>query len=346
MKLKASIVSLALAVVAQTPARAADYPEMNLRLAHFGPKVFVQSGIDQWWADEIKRRSGGKINIRIFWGGSAGQPLEILGLVGSGAVDFGAVPQAYFPNELPLIGAPNSVPYVFKTREAAVAVSNGLVAENKAVQDELRRNKVKPLFFHPMNSYYPLCTKPVKTMADFKGLRIRSFGAYQPPMWDALGSVGVNVLPPDIYEGLQRGRLDCGFYSADLYKVTKLYEVAKYLSTAGVGPVATWPIWVNLDKWENAYSSEVKKLLTEVSLEAAERSLKTITEAESEAVEFLKKQGVTVVDFSQPDAYKAAIPDMREVWYKSMISRGLGEQAKTVLDYWRAKQAELEKEVR
>ncbi|MFH1604584.1 MAG: TRAP transporter substrate-binding protein DctP [Pseudomonadota bacterium] len=342
MKLKFTLVALTFAMAPQAFAQAVDYPQMNLRLAHFGPKIFVQSGIDQWWADEIKKRSGGKINIRIFWGGSAGQPLEILGLVGSGAVDFGAVPQAYFPNELPLIGAPNSVPYVFKTPKAAVAVSAGLVAENKAVQEELRRNKVKPLFFHPMNPYYPLCTKPVKVMADFKGLKIRSFGAYQPPMWDALGSVGVNVLPSDIYEGLQRGRLDCGFYSADLYKVTKLYEVAKHLSTAGVGPVATWPIWVNHDKWESSYPAEVKKLITEVSEEAAGRSMRAIAEAEAEALDFLKKQGVAVVDFAEPDAYQAAIPDMREVWLKSMVSKGLGEQAKTVLDYWRAKQAEIE----
>jgi len=342
MKLKSLFASAIMALLSLGAARAEDYPEMNLRLAHFGPKVFVQSGVDQWWADEIEKRSGGKIKIQIFWGGAAGQPLEILGLVGAGAVDFGAVPQAYFPNELPLIGAPNSVPYVFKTREAAVAVSEGLVAENVAVQEELRRNNVKPLFFHPMNSYYPLCTKPVKTMADFQGVRIRSFGAYQPPMWDALGAVGVNVLPSDIYEGLQRGRLDCGFFSTDLYKVTKLYEVAKHLSTAGVGPVTTWPIWVNLDKWENEYSEDVKTLITEVSLEAGKRSLSTIAEAETEALDFLKAQGVEVLEFTEPDAYAKAIPDMREVWYQDMVAKGLEDQAKSVLDYWRAKQAEFE----
>lgn len=321
---------------------AQDYPKMNLRLAHFGPKVFVQSGIDQWWADEIEKRSGGNIKIRIFWGGAAGKPLEILGLVGAGAIDFGAVPQAYFPNELPLIGAPNSVPYVFDTREAAVAVSNGLVAENKAVQEELRRNNVKPLFFHAMNPYYPLCTKPLTTMADFEGVRIRSFGAYQPPMWEALGAIGVNVLPSDIYEGLQRGRLDCGFFSTDLYKVTKLYEVAKHLSTAGVGPVTTWPIWVNLDKWEGEYSDDVKNLILEVSQEAAARSLATLAEAETAAFDFLLTQGVESVEFAEPDAYDAAIPDMQEVWFQDMVSRGLGEQAKTVIDDWRAIQAELE----
>jgi TRAP-type C4-dicarboxylate transport system substrate-binding protein len=342
MKLKAWIAF----AVAWSPvtAVAADYPQMSLRMAHFGPKVYVQSGIDQWFADEIERRSAGKIKIQIFWGGSAGQPLEILGMVGSGAVDLGAVPQAFYPNELPLIGAPNSVPNVFRTREAAIAVSEGLVRDNADVKAELRRNNVKPLFFHPMNPYYPLCTGPVQTMEDFKGLKIRSFGAFQPPMWDALGAVGVNVLPSDIYEGLQRGRLDCGFFSTDLYKVTKLYEVAKYLITAGVGPVATWPIWVNLDKWENEYPEEVKALFTEVALEAQQRSLDAITAAEAEALEFIKAQGVEVVEFAELDAYNAAIPDMIGVWLDNMESKGFGREAQGVADYWRAQQAKLESE--
>ncbi len=344
MKLNAWIAAAFAVALSPVAALAADYPQMSLRMAHFGPKVFVQSGIDQWFADEIERRSDGKIKIRIFWGGSAGQPLEILGMVGSGAVDLGAVPQAYYANELPLIGAPNAVPHVFRTREAAIAVSEGLARDNADVQAELRRNNVKPLFFHPMNPYYPLCTGQVRTMEDFKGLKIRSFGAFQPPMWDALGAVGVNVLPSDIYEGLQRGRLDCGFFSTDLYKVTKLYEVAKYLSTAGVGPVATWPIWVNLEKWENEYPEEVKALFTQVALEAQQRSLDAIAEAETEALEFMKAQGVEVVEFSELDAYNATIPDMIDVWLDNMTSKGLGREAQGVADYWRALQAKLESE--
>lgn len=333
----------AMLMCATTTARAEDYPEMNMKLAHFGPKVFVQSGIDQWWAEEIGRRSGGKIKIRVFWAGSAGKSSEILKLVGSGVIDFGATPQAYFPNELPLIGAPNSVPYVFTDRKAAIQVSEELVAQNEHVQAELARNNVHPLFFHPMNSYYPLCTKPVTTMEDFKGLKIRSFGAFQPPMWDALGAVGVNVLPPDIYEGLQRGLLDCGFFSSDLYKVTKLYEVAKHMSTAGIGPVATWPIWVNLEKWNEEYPDNVKALITEVSKEAQQRSLEAITAAEGESLEYLKSQGVTVHQFSEPERYDETIPDMIDVWLENMREKGLGEEAESVAGFWRQRMAELEK---
>ncbi len=322
--------------------QAADYPKMNLKLAHFGPKVFVQSEVDQWWADEIERRSDGQIKIRVYWGGSIGKATEILKLVGNGVIDFGATPQAYFPNELPLIGAPNAVPSVFEQREAAVRVSQELVEQNPHVQAELEANNVHPLFFHALNSFYPLCTKPVTSMEDFEGLKIRSFGAFQPPMWDALGAVGVNVFPPDIYEGLQRGLLDCGFFSADLYKATKLYEVATHMADVGVGPVTTWPIWVNQDKWNNSYPENVKQLIAEVSQEAQERSLIALAEAEVEAFAFLKEKGVELHAFADPEAYAAAIPDMIDVWSANMKDKGLEAEAQSVAAFWRTRMAELE----
>lgn len=329
-------------LAASTAAVANDYPVMRMKLAHFGPKAFVQSGIDEWWAKEVERRSGGKIKVQVFWAGSAGKPNEILKLVGSGVIDLGATPQAFYPNELPLIGAPNSVPNVFKTREAPIKISQELVDTNPYIKAELERNNVYPLFFHPMNSYYPLCTKPVKSLADFKGLKIRSFGSFQPPMWDSLGAIGVNVLPSDIYEGLQRGLLDCGFFSKDLYKSTKLYEVAKNLSTVGAGPVATWPIWVNMKKWNTEYPDNVKKLFIEVSREAQQRSLEAIIAAEQESLEFMKANGVVVHQFDDPKGYDKAIPDMLSVWQKNMKDKGLQKEADSVVTYWRKRQAELE----
>ena len=342
--MKTLTATLALAVgLITAQARAEDYPKMNLKLAHFGPATFVQSGVDKWWAEEIERRSDGKIRIRIFWAGAAGGALEILGLVGSGAIDFGATPQAFYPNELPLTGAPNAVPMVFTDNRTAVAIQSELIAAVPAVQDELKRNNVRPLFFHSLNSYAPLCTRPVATMDNLSGLRIRSFGVFQPALFDAIGAVGVNVLPADIYEGLQRGRLDCGFYSNDLYRSTKLYEVAKHLMSVDFGPSSTWPIWVSEKKWSNEWPESVRTLISEVSREAEARSLAEVKRVSSESLDFIMSQGVKVVEFRETDKLRAAVPDMLEVWRSNMIQRGLGSEADQVLAFWRPRQEELER---
>ena len=81
----ATVAALAFAGFAQ----AQEYPEMTLKIAHFVPANITGSKIDKWFADEVKRRSGGKIKIHIFWSESMGKANELLDLVGSGAVDEG-----------------------------------------------------------------------------------------------------------------------------------------------------------------------------------------------------------------------------------------------------------------
>jgi TRAP-type transport system periplasmic protein len=333
MKLLKAITAAALTISACTAAWAQEYPRMNLRLAHAFPATWAQTKVDQWWADEIRKRSGDRIRITIMWAGSGGEPLEILKLVASGAVDMGAVPPSYFPNELPLTGAPNALPLTFTTNEEASTVMEGLVKNVPAIQEELKRNNVWPLFFQTLNTYQPLCTKPVATVADFKGLRIRSFGAYQPALWESLGAVGVNVLPAEIYEGLQKGRLDCGFYSTDLYASTRLYEVAKYLTSVGFGPQPTWPIWVNYKKWSE-YPENVKKLMQEVSEEARVRGLKAVEEARDSSLQRMKEAGVTVVQFKEEEKLRQQAPQFRKVWFEAMQKQGKGKEAQAVLDYW------------
>lgn len=315
---------------------AADYPSMSLRLANAFPSNWPQTQVDQWWADEIERRSGGKIKIQIFWAGSGGKPTEIVDLVGSGAVDFGATPPAYTPSKLPLFGATNSLPLVFTSNANAVEVTKGLAENIPAVQEELKRNNILPLVYHTLNPYHPLCNKPIASIEDFKNKRIRGFGPFQPKLWASLGAVGVTVLPAEIYEALQKGRLDCGFYSANLHNANKLYEVAKYFSMANFGPQGGWPIYVNHKKWHNDYPESVKKLIMEVSTEATQRSLDAMVEANKTSLETMVKAGVQVVEFKDMDRLKAVTPDFLEMWVEFQAEKGRGKEAREVANYWRA----------
>lgn len=312
-----------------------QFPTMRMRLAHAFPSGWVQTNVEQWWADEIKRRSGGKITINILWAGSGGAPLEILKLVGAGAVDMGAVPAAYFPNELPLTSAPNSLPLSFKTNAEALRVINGLVAEVPAVQAELKRNNIRPLYFNTISTYQPLCTKPLRSTADFKGLRIRTFGAYQPLLWESLGAVGVNVLPAELYEGLLKGRLDCAYYSVDLYRSGRMYEAAKHLSSIGFGPNPSWPVWINVGKW-NAMPANVKELFEQVSAEAARKSVEDLAADYPVSLATMVENGVDVVEFEDPEKLLSMVPNFKAIWLKEMDAKGIGEDARAVLEYWNA----------
>ena len=69
-----------------TSALAQEYPSLSLRLAHPLPQTWPAAEWDAWWAEEVTRRSGGKIQIEVFWAGQIGSLTEIKSLVSNGAV--------------------------------------------------------------------------------------------------------------------------------------------------------------------------------------------------------------------------------------------------------------------
>lgn len=323
------------ASMATSAADAQTYPEMNMRLAHFFAAAPVQSQIDQWWADEIEKRSGGKIKIKIFWSEALGKATEILDLVGGGAVEMGATAPGYFPSRLPLSGATNSLPMVFKSNRQAQIITTELAEKVPEIQQEHQKAKVWPLFYHSINNFHILCTKPVAKMEDFKGLKVRAYGEYVPMLWQKVGAVPVNALAGELYEGLQRGKLDCGYFPDELSGGLKLYEVAKYQSTADFGAIPTWPIYVNYDLWQK-WPADVKKLIAAVSKEAAQRDIKQVAAAGKAALaKAIKESGVKVVKFEGEATLRKTAPDFLTVWHENMKKKGLTDGATRTVEMWR-----------
>lgn len=321
------VAALAACLSLSTAAAAEEFPKMNLRLAHYINATVPQSQVDAWWADEIRRRTGGKVKISFFWSESLGKSTELLDLVASGGVDMASTSPAYYPARLPYSAATH-LPLLLKDNRQAQSLQSDLMAL-PALQNENRRNKVVPLLWHSLPTYHLICTKPVRTIDDFKGLKIRSYGEYIPVMWKALNAVGVNVLAPEVYEGLQRGNIDCAFLPPDFMVAYKLYEPAKYIIDINFGAISAWPIYVGQDRWKTMPDA-VKTVITDVSAEAAEKDRETVFAAASTAMERMKKEGVQMVAFQDTDRLRAAIPDMLTLWVENMTKAGEGDGARAV----------------
>jgi TRAP-type C4-dicarboxylate transport system substrate-binding protein len=310
-------------------AMADDYPKMNLRFAHYVSGEIPQSQVDKWWADEIERRSGGKIKIKFFWSESMGKANELVELIGSGGVELGSTAPAYYPSKLPLSGLPSSLTMAFKDVADAQRVATAL-SEAPAVIEENRRNGLKVLYWHTLPEYRILCTKPVASVADMKGMKMRTAGEFMPKLWGSVGAVGVNALSPEVYEGLQRGNLDCAYWPMDFMSAYKLYEAAKYLSSFNFGTLAGWPVWVNDKTWQK-WPPQVRKLFEEVSAEAARRDVQMVREGSTAAEQAIGKH-VKVVQFTDEDEFRRVSPDFLQLWKDSMTAKGHGDAAASLVE--------------
>lgn len=324
-------ISLALVVIAG-PVAGQD----TVRFASFLPAALPQTQVDQWFADEINKRSGGKLKVQLFAGGALGKPTELLKLVSEGGVQMATTSPAYFPSQLPLLSATNSLPLVFTDAAQAQRILPALYADTPALQAELKQLGLRPVpgFWHTVDPYYMICRTPVRSLADMKGKKVRSYGDDVPRMLQAIGAVPVNLLPGDLYESLQKGTVDCTPYSLGTAVSLKLQEVAKYVTFMNIGSPGGWPIFVNEKAWDGL-SAENKKLIADVAAAANKVELDKFAEADAEARKVMKAAGVEFIEFPDQKKFEAAAPDFLRDWTARMEKAGKGPEAAKMAQRWR-----------
>jgi TRAP-type C4-dicarboxylate transport system substrate-binding protein len=325
--LRAGLAAAAL-LGAAASAQAEDYPSMTLRYATGFPEAVYMNEPAKWFASEVEKRSGGKIKMKLFFGGTLGKSNEILDLVSKGAVDAGSVVQGYFTSALPFAAMTNSLPMTFFDGEAAMRAAMKLDKTNPDQIAEYERNNIVPLVNRFLQNYKLICTKPVRTMKDLEGLKIRTFGNYMPKMFAAIKATPVNVLPVEMYEALKRGSMDCSYLTYPFFTVFKLYEVAPYVIDVKFGGINAYWLAMNKRKFE-AMPQNVQDLLVQVGKEATEWGVKHTYEIDGAALADLKtKPGVQVIKFEEQEQLQAAVPDMIEEWIKEMAKIGKEAEAK------------------
>jgi TRAP-type transport system periplasmic protein len=325
--LKAGLTGLALAAVGASAASAADYPEMNLRYATGFPKAVYMNGPAIYFAEEMEKRSGGKIKVKTFFGGALGKSNEILDLVSKGAIDMGSVVQGYFSSALPFGVMTNSLPMTFFDGEATMRVAMKMDETNPDQIAEYERNNIKPLIHRYLPNYKLICTKPVKTVKDLEGLKIRTFGSYMPKMFAALKATPVNVLPVEMYEALKRGSMDCSYLTYPFFVVFKLHEVAPYVIDVKFGGINAYWLAVNKRKFD-AMPKHVQELMIQVGKDATEFGVKQTKEVDAASLQQLIDKGATVVKFEEQKLLEDTVPDMIDEWIKEMAKIGKEAEAK------------------
>ncbi|NDA46806.1 MAG: DctP family TRAP transporter solute-binding subunit [Alphaproteobacteria bacterium] len=235
-------------------------------------KLGVQVGLDnargytiEKFANLVKQKSGGKMNVQIFPGGALGGDLQTIAALRGGTVDATATATST------LVGivkdfALLDLPFVFKSNEEAMAVlDNGFAKRLNTLLDE--KDLVGLGYWGAGYRHLTNNKRPVKTPDDVKGLKIR---VLQNPLfidlWKALGANAVPMPFPEVYSALEQGTVDGQENPAATLVSAKLFEVQKFLSlTSHVYFVDSLlfskPVWAKLN-------ADERKVLTDAAKEA------------------------------------------------------------------------------
>ena len=315
--------------------RAAD--KITLRFGHFMPEKpgMIGAVTDQFFADEVKKRTNGAVDIKIYWSGTIGKTKELLGLVRDGSIDMAGLACGYYPAQFPLWKAANALPFVMTTVQEAIETSKRIPEEIPEVRAEIDKQNVKLLYHHVMECYHIFSTKPANTFASLKGLKLRTYGDQLPKAFHAAGAVGVTMYPAEVYEGLKRGVIDGGVGSVVPAMLLRIYEVAPHINKWNIMSIVGWGVFINQDKWK-AIPPEAQKVMLEVAEEARVFEIKRALDSEKKSVQVLKAKGVTFHDVADSERQKwlEACPNFLDEWVAEMDKLGKGEGARKMKKLW------------
>jgi TRAP-type transport system periplasmic protein len=323
-----SFIVAAALVMMTCPAAPAAEPVVLKWSSYLPPTHHLQVS-HQWVADQIEKRTNGGVKIRMYHTESLHSAKKGFEALRSGITDITLAYPIYDPTGFHLAFG-GGLPFKFPSAQVGVRVMEELYPEY--IKAEYEKAGAKLAYWSVTNNYFLVATrKPVKTLADLKGMKIRSGGGMHSDVLKAIGAVPVMMPTPEIYESLERGVIDGCFMSPASAMSYRLYEVGKYVT---VLPIATTdvPVAISPRAWKKL-SPELQAIVFQVFREGGMNVADGYEDETAKALVEWKKKGGTVitVDASEVAKFKAAEAPVDDKWIADCEKAKKGPQAKQML---------------
>jgi TRAP-type transport system periplasmic protein len=210
---------LAMPSIAQTP-------QTTLRLACLYRPEHSANRSCQWFADEVGKRTGGKLHIQLYPNAVLGNEEEAVQGVRNGTIDIcygGVVGVGGYIRDIRVL----EMPYLYKDLDQLATVTKKV----SPIIDALFVNVgLKRLGYQFDGPRMTLATRPLRSFADFKGLKLR---VPEAPIYigmaKAFGAIPTPIALPEAYTALQAHVADAIEGSATSMFTSKYWEVARNL---------------------------------------------------------------------------------------------------------------------
>jgi tripartite ATP-independent transporter DctP family solute receptor len=197
------------------------------RSADVHPEDYPTVMAVKFMSDYIKQKTGGKDTIKVYTGNQLGGEKDTIEQVKIGALDLVRINVAPMNNICPETMVP-TMPFLFKSKEHMRKTLDGPIGDQilKACEPQ---GYIGLAFYDSGSRSLYSTKKPIKTLADVKGMKIR---VQQSDLWVALlQAMGANATPMpygEVYTALKTGLVDGAENNWPSYDTSRHFEVAKF----------------------------------------------------------------------------------------------------------------------
>ncbi len=300
-----------------------------LRYSNWLPVGYmVRAQILEPWMADVERVTQGRVKVEAtpkVVGTVAGQ----FDVVRDGLTDLALIVPGYTPGRFELVEG-LEMPFLGDVAEARSPATWRIYKKELERFDEFKGVQVLSVFTGNAAQVFT-SKREVRTLEDFKGLKLRSPQPATTQAITLLGGVPVLKPVPEIYELVSSGVIDGGVIVPETITGFKLDGLLKHMSYLPGGIANTVLLWaINPDKW-HTLSKVDQEAIMKVSGEAmAKLAGRAHGEAARAALDQLAKGG-SVIDRPSPavvEQIKARLKPVETTWAEKARKKGLADPEK------------------
>lgn len=275
------------------------------------------------WIERIEELGEGQIKVEFYPAEQMASGNELLEAVQNKVVDIAHVGPQYYSDKLPLSSIPANPGLI----DDGIS---GTKAYNRLVEEELAELEWEPLGVKPIaqvvtDPYQIVNSKhPVKTLADFKGLKIRTAGSMQEKIIDYGKGTPVSMPGSQMITAWERKTVDGTLLSLISWPAYQLEEIAKYATINGKFSTFTITYGINQKSWDS-WPEKVQEAVRIASEEMMETGPEIVKEENQKLLEeYQANSDVEFYEYSDSELkeWDDALAPINQEWADKLDSEG------------------------
>jgi len=279
-------------------AQAAAEKQLVLKLSEVHAEGYPTTMADHEFARLVEERTNGRIKIEVYSGGTLyGEETGSVEALQVGDLAFTRVSTSPVASYVPALNA-IQMPYLYNNGEHMWAVLNGPVGQKLLTDVEATGSGLIGLCYYDAGARSFYTTKPVRSVADMAGMKIRlQNNQMMVRMVELLGGTGVTGIGPnDVYSAITQGVIDGAENNWPTYQNMGDYEAAKFYTLDSHTRVPEILLG-SVAALKNVSAADMA-IIRQAAKDTQEFEIAAWAQKEKEAEAIVRAAGTTVIDLT------------------------------------------------
>jgi tripartite ATP-independent transporter DctP family solute receptor len=275
----------------------------------------------------VEARSSGRINVTLFPGGQMGSVADTFEMVRRGDLEMSVAATTLLTQTIPEFAVWDLF-YLFDDAAHAHRVLDG--DAGKRLLEALDRLGLQGLGYMEIGfRNFSNSRRPINTLADLQGLKIRGYSPMQIKAWSSVGTNLTSLSWAEVFTSLQQNLIDGQECATSSFFDARFYEAQKYWSLTG--HIYTNWMWYANKNFISGLSKADQELVIAAAKETIAIQRRLSQEAENAAIDKIRVAGV-LVNAVNVEAKRAMGEVMNTAVKEDIVSRSGQEMYNYVMN--------------